>query len=404
MMLTIEDQEAAVNEFIDCLIEKRAEGDSFCAYIYNLKKLKDHAIRIKQSLPDFCYLFYAMKANPDIRILKVLDEIVDGFDAASAGEIQTAKTISIKPVIFGAPAKKEYEIKHIVHGDVQWTNVESFHDLKRLQYWGDKAGTTIPIIVRVNLKDDVSDSHLKMSGVPTQFGVDERHVPQLLRKLSVSPNLEFKGFHFHAMSNNLDAERHVNFIELCIKKAISWSREHRLSLSVVNVGGGVGINYFNADAPFEWDILSQGLHTLQKRYGAEGFKLILELGRYMVADCGYYTAEVIDIKENHGEQFALLRGGSHHFRLPAAWKMSHPFFVHPVAKWDYPFERPMISNSYVTITGELCTPNDVLAKHEYVNELKVGDLIIFMFTGAYGWSISHRDFLSHPYPEVHYID
>ena len=109
---------------------------------------------------------------------------------------------------------------------------------------------------------------------------------------------------------------------------------------------------------------------------------------------------MIDLKRNHGRWFAVLRGGTHHFRLPAAWGYSHPFTVLPVDEWPHPYARPEVSNVAVDAIGELCTPRDVLTRDQHVDRLRVGDVLVFARTGAYGWDISHHDFLRHPYPEV----
>jgi Diaminopimelate decarboxylase len=126
---------------------------------------------------------------------------------------------------------------------------------------------------------------------------------------------------------------------------------------------------------------------------------VLECGRFISADCGCYVAEVIDLKHNHGKHFAIVRGGTHHFRLPVSWQHNHPFFVAPNDAWPYPFARPELTDARLTICGELCTPKDVFAQEVTVPRVRVGDRIVFMLAGAYGWHISHHDFLSHPHPE-----
>lgn len=403
-MLIVQEEHTVIKAFIERLSENKQQNEALCAYIYDLDQLRKHASAIKQSLPPFCRLFYAMKANPDKRILKVLDEVVDGFEAASAGEVQKVKEISKKPIIFGAPAKKDNEFELAANGEIELINIESFHDVNRLQHIAESAGNIIPVIVRVNLQDNVSDSFLKMSGIPSQFGVGEQDIPELLEKLSRSSNLDVRGFHFHAMSNNLDAEVHVNFIDLCLKKAMGWQNEFGISVSIVNVGGGIGINYLNPETPFNWEILARGLQCLYEQYQNEKVELIIEMGRYMVAECGFYAAEVMDVKENHGEGFALIRGGSHHLRLPAAWKMTQPFTIIEIAKWAFPFQRPIMENKKISIAGELCTPNDVLARNVPIKQIRAGDVVVFGLAGAYGWTISHHDFLSHPHPEVYYCE
>jgi len=123
---------------------------------------------------------------------------------------------------------------------------------------------------------------------------------------------------------------------------------------------------------------------------------VFELGRYLAADAGWYAAEVLDLKR----RFAVLRGGTHHFRLPAAWGYSHPFEVLRMP-WTEPLpDRPSVRNAAVDAVGELCTPRDVLTRGQPVAELRVGDVLVFARTGAYGWEVSHHDFLRHPHPQV----
>jgi diaminopimelate decarboxylase len=129
-----------------------------------------------------------------------------------------------------------------------------------------------------------------------------------------------------------------------------------------------------------------------------GVDLIFEPGRYLAADAGTYAAEVLDLKTTHGRTFAVLRGGTHHFRLPAAWGYSHPFTVVPVDDWPYAYPRPEVRDTEVDAVGELCTPRDVLTRGRHVQRLRAGDLLLFRRAGAYGWDISHHDFLRHDPP------
>ncbi|SFF83548.1 diaminopimelate decarboxylase [Halobacillus alkaliphilus] len=395
----ITNKELTVEKYIE---EKRKQTkDPICAYIYDLKQLRDHATAIKESLPSFCRLYYAVKANSDQPLLNTLDPIVDGFEVASEGEINKVAAETEKPMIFGGPGKKDREIEAAIHSNVEYLNVESFHELNRINYIAKQKNITVPILIRVNLSVNISDSHLRMAGVPSQFGVDEREVPAFIEAALAAEFVSIEGFHFHAMSNNLDAEAHVRFAKVCIEKSKSWREQFGLSATIVDLGGGIGINYWNPGDSFEWGTLASGIAGLEKE--AEDLTLIIEIGRYMTAECGSYITEVLDIKENHDQHFAVVRGGSHHLRLPAAWKMSHPFRIYPVEEWHYPFERPEVLQAAVTVAGELCTPNDVLVRKEYVEQLRAGDMIVFEYAGAYAWTISHHEFLSHPYPEIVYL-
>ena len=98
----------------------------------------------------------------------------------------------------------------------------------------------------------------------------------------------------------------------------------------------------------------------------------------LAADAGWYAAEVLDLKRTHGRWFAVLRGGTHHFRLPAAWGYSHPFTVLPVDDWPYPFARPEVARRRRSTRSASCArPRDVLARGQRVDRLRVGDVLVF---------------------------
>ncbi|BCB03735.1 type III PLP-dependent enzyme [Bacillus sp. KH172YL63] len=391
-----------VTEWIPSLLKKRTEP--ICAYVYDIGALKQHMEKVKTSLPSYCSLFYAVKANPDENIIQTLEAFVDGFDTASEGEVMLINKLSNKPIFFGAPAKKDKEMSYLAEGTLKAMNIESERDLHRLNRLGSRYGKKLPVLIRVNSTYQVAMSSHRMAGVPTQFGIEEEGIPALLDGLSQFPFVKVEGFHFHAMSNNLDADDHLGFIQYCKKNMLEWKKDFALSASVLNAGGGIGVNYDDPGVPFEWGAFSKGLHELEQSFNADGIQLVLELGRYLVAECGYYVSEVMDLKSNHGEHFALLRGGTHHLRLPAAWKITHPHTIYPVEEWfDDPLPRPQLKDEAVTVAGELCTPNDVLIRRQYVESLMVGDLIVFSLAGAYGWTISHHDFLSHPHPKFYYL-
>src|SRR5439155_12989827 len=187
-----------------------------------------------------------------------------------------------------------------------------------------------------------------------------------------------------------------------VADAVRWSTaaadRFGIPLRYVNVGGGFGVDY-TGDGAFDLDVLRDGLAGAAALLPA-GARLVFEPGRYLTAAAGWYAAEVLDLKHTHGRAFAVLRGGTHHFRLPAAWGYSHPATVVPVEDWPYPYGRPEVRQSTVDIVGELCTPRDVLARDAAVDRLRVGDLLVFGNAGGYGWDISHHEFLRHPHPDV----
>jgi diaminopimelate decarboxylase len=376
---------------------KQRGSAPFCAYIYDLKQLRKHIEHLRETLPAQCRLFYAMKANSERPVLQTLHHHVDGFEVASIGEMETVRELdTVVPVCFGGPGKTDEELEWAIKHKVELIHVESMHELRRLHHIAGRFRTNVSILLRVNVESIPSEAKLKMAGVPSQFGMEEKRIPALIEEVQKFPSIKLKGFHFHAMSNNLDARTHLEFISDCLERVQRWERQTGITVEHINAGGGIGINYASPERSFDWAQFAAGLHGL---LDGVPYTLTLEPGRYIAAESGYYAAEVLDIKENHGKHFAVIRGGTHHLRLPAAWKMSHPFTVIPIEEWPYPFERPEVRDKPLTVAGELCTPNDVLVRDVPVRHVRAGDIVLFSHAGAYGWVISHHDFLQHPHPD-----
>jgi diaminopimelate decarboxylase len=384
---------------------KQTSHEPFCAYIYDLKHVREHVQKRVHSLPSPCQLYYAIKANSERKILEALAPIVKGFEVASIGEVKKVREIDSEvPIIFGGPGKTNQEIEEAIQHRVRLLHVESAQELVRVAYLAEKLGKQVSILLRVNLRGPLPNATLAMGGRPTQFGIDESEISEVIQLSKKLPSVRLEGFHLHSISNNLDSHQHVQLIEYYCELVTYWAQEHEIEMKYLNVGGGIGVNYANLEEQFEWDSFVSSLASMLERKAPQGVEIIFECGRYLTASCGYYATEVLDMKQNHGEQFVIVRGGTQHFRLPVSWQHSHPFQILPIENWEYPFPRKEIKDCQITVVGQLCTPKDVLAKKVEVPKCRIGDVIIFQYAGAYGWAISHHDFLSHPHPKQVYLE
>jgi diaminopimelate decarboxylase len=361
----------------------RAAHRPVCAYVYDPAVATHRITAIRAAVPDHTRVLYAVKANGNPDLLRAIAAHADGLEVASGGELDLALAAGAKEIAFAGPAKTDAELAAAVDANAM-IHVESAHEARRLIHLA--AGRPVRTALRVNRTAETPTGSHRMTGTPTPFGIAEDDLDTVPRELNPT------GFHLHAVSNNLDAAAHATFIDDAVAWSVAAARRLRIPLSYVNAGGGFGIDY-TGDTHFDLD-------RLRIQAPPAGVTLTVEPGRYVAADAGWYAAEVIDLKRNHGRWFAVLRGGTHHFRLPAAWGYSHPFTVLPVEHWPHPYTRPEVSDVPVDATGELCTPRDVLTRGQHVDRLRVGDVLVFARTGAYGWDISHHDFLRHPHPEV----
>jgi diaminopimelate decarboxylase len=394
------------------LIERYLESAKapVCAYLYDLDGLRRRAAMLTAALPPGCELFYAIKANSDAPVLSALHGVVAGFEVASLGEVRRAReTGPDTRIVFGGPGKTDDELEGALRLGVELIHVESELQLRRLDAVASRIGWRARVLLRVNPNPIALDTAgersearpegtLTMGGAATQFGIEEDAIPGLIRMARTLRSIDVVGLHLHALSNNLNAGSHLTLIRTYLTLATRMQREHGLTLDTLNVGGGIGVDYANTARSFDWPRFCAGLAALLDEF-RPGCRIVFECGRFIAADCGVYVTEVTDIKRNHGKHFAVLRGGTHHFRLPASWQHNHPFVIVPNEAWPYDFERPSVHAQAITLCGELCTPKDVLARDVQVARLRVGDRIVFLLAGAYGWHISHHDFLSHPHPE-----
>lgn len=374
------------------------------AYIYDLPALCRHLQRIKADLPKQVELFYAVKANPDSTILRQVAELVDGLEIASGGELDLiAPYMTDKPFIFGGPAKLDQDLERALSHQIDMLHIESAWELERVIALAEQKNTVIPILLRLNpVLPDEMQTTLTMAGRATAFGIDEEGIEACIERANSSTWVDLHGFHIHALSHQLEAVKHLQLLSFLIERAQQLCQEYGIDLRMLNLGGGIGVNYREPEQQYDWPVFAEGLSDLIKCAGLDKVKIRFEMGRFLTAFCGYYVMEVLDLKKNHGQHFAICRGGTHQFRLPAAQSHSHPFYC--LAGQSPLAVQHQLSDIDITVAGQLCTPKDVLARATSVKSIAVGDLLIFPLAGAYAWNISHQQFLCHPAPDFYYLE
>ncbi|MFJ9746938.1 type III PLP-dependent enzyme [Streptomyces chartreusis] len=375
------------------------------AYVYDLAALRAHAATVRDVLPERVELYYAAKANPEPEILTALGPFVDGYEVASGGELtHVVKAVPGRPLAFGGPGKTPDEITVALEQGVERFHVESEHELRMLAKLARRVapGRRVAVLPRVNLPvadGSLANSSLAMGGRPTPFGMDPARAEPVIRQLAdgALPQLELQGIHAH-LASGLEAAGQVAVAE----SVVSWATDLGVRLGEVNVGGGMHVDYGDPERRFDWAAYGTGLARLIERHPR--LTLRIEPGRALTAYCGWYATEVLDVKHSHGEEFAVVRGGTHHLRTPATKGHDQPCSVLPVDAWPHPWARPAAEGERITLAGQLCTPKDVLARRVPTAGLRAGDRVAFALAGAYAWNISHHDFLMHPRPGFHFLD
>ncbi|MEU8436644.1 type III PLP-dependent enzyme [Streptomyces sp. NPDC029216] len=378
------------------------------AYVYDLAALREHAASVRAALPERVELYYAAKANPEPEILAALGPYVDGYEVSSGGELaHVAKAVPGRPLAFGGPGKTPAEITGALERGVTRFHVESVHELHVLAALAARTvpDATVAVLLRFNLPlstASLAGSSLAMGGRPTPFGLDPADAGTVVRLLTdgTYPQLALRGVHAH-LASGLDAAEQLSVAESVVGWAAELAARHRIRLAEVNVGGGMNVDYRTPEDRFDWTAYGKGLARLVAAH--PGLTLRIEPGRALTAYCGWYATEVLDVKRSHGEEFAVVRGGTHHLRTPATKGHDQPCSILPVDAWPHPWPRPTAEDGRVTLTGQLCTPKDLLARHVPAAGLRAGDRVAFALAGAYAWNISHHEFLMHPRPGFHFL-
>ncbi|MGX2998778.1 type III PLP-dependent enzyme [Streptomyces sp. JNUCC 64] len=387
------------------------------AYLYDLDALRAHAAAVRAALPRRVELYYAAKANPEPEVLTALAPRLDGYEVASGGELaHVAKAVPDRPLAFGGPGKTPAELTAALARAAAGAppprfHMESAHELRMLAALAARVapGVRVPVLTRFNLApgaDLLGGGALTMGGGPGPFGIDPREADAVLGALAdgTFPQLEWRGVHAHLVSG-LAAPALVRVAREVVGWSARLAARHRVPLREVCVGGGMAVDYARPGDRFDWAGYGTGLAALLADH--PGLTLRVEPGRALTAYCGWYATEVLDVKHSHGERFAVVRGGTHHLRTPAAKGHDQPCAVLPVDDWPHPWPRPGADDpddaGPLTLVGQLCTPKDVLARRVHAPGLRAGDRVVFALAGAYAWNISHHGFLMHPRPGFHFL-
>ncbi|MGD1876712.1 MAG: pyridoxal-dependent decarboxylase, exosortase A system-associated [Kiloniellaceae bacterium] len=370
-------------------------------FVYDRGLLDERIALLRRTLPAAVHLHYAVKANPMPAVVQHLKPLVDGFDVASAGEMQVALDAGMAPgdIAFAGPGKTDAELMQALAAGIL-VELESEGELERLAGLSERSGYAARVAVRINPDFTLKGSGMRMGGGAQQFGIDAERVPQLLGRIAAS-GLIFEGFHIFAGSQNLRAEIICEVQRQTVELALGLAEQAGQALKYLNIGGGFGIPYFPKDTPLDLAQVGDNLAPLVEQVTARQptAEIVLELGRYIVGEAGLYVSRIIDRKESRGEIFLVTDGGLHH-QLAASGNFGQKI------RRNYPLA---IGNRFgdkfagaatetASVVGCLCTPLDLLGDRCELPAAEVGDLVVVFQSGAYGLTASPSAFLGHPAP------
>lgn len=375
-------------------------GSSF--YYYDTSIMRAKIARLKSALPANVAVYFAMKPNPHPAFLKAAREsAVAGVEIASMGEGKKAMAAGFKgsELIFTSPGKTEEELRWSVENGLHMAHLDSLTEAHRLNRICGEMGRKQDVLARVNPNFHMAGSKVKFSGDSCKLGIDESLLPEIFPQILALPNLTFRGLHVYAASGILKAETLVENCARVFALAREMERAYPgVRCSTIDFGGGFGIDYAETGEAFSLDAYVRELGKLTESFGYQDRQFVIELGRYLCADSGWYCTEIIDIKTSLGKKQIVCVGGSHHFRRPMAIE-NHPLVILPMRRPKVFEGQECVHEESAFIGGPLCNTADRLARGDvYIPHAEIGDIAVFCLAGAYGYSMSHLEFLSHPYP------
>lgn len=367
-------------------------------FAYDRALLDQRVDQLRSALPARVELSFAMKANPMPAIVQHLARRLDRIDIASGLELQTALDTTIRPdrVSFAGPGKTPAEVRQAVAAGII-VEVESTTEFRRVIAAGDQLGLAPNVAMRVNPDFAVKGSGMRMGGGPQQFGIDAEQIPAVLREYATA-GANVLGFHVFAGSQNLNAAIIAEAQRRTVDLVSALADHLPTPLRYINLGGGFGIPYVEKDQPLDLDVVAANLQELVDGPIKERMpeaSPVIELGRYLVGECGVYVTRVLDRKVSRGKTFLVVDGGMHH-QLAASGNFGQAIRRnYPVAVGN---RAERASGEAVTVVGCLCTPLDLLADEVELPPADIDDLIVIFQAGAYGLTASPTAFLGHPAP------
>lgn len=372
-------------------------------YLYDTSVMRQKISQLAKMLPQNVDIFYAMKANPHAAFLHAAGEAgVRGIEIASLGEAQGAIDAGFSPhaLIFTGPGKSPEELTWSVSNNIETVHIESLTEAHRLNAICAELGQNQDILVRVNPNFHIHGAQASFSGDSSKLGIDETRLDTLLPQILALPHLNFRGLHVYAASGVLQLDDLLKNCEMVFTLAQKIEVAYAgIRCEIIDFGGGFGIDYLESGNDFSPKDYAKKLTGLMNQFGFSDRKFVLELGRYLTADSGWYCTEILDIKESLGKKQVVCAGGAHHFRRPVALGINHPLVIVPMHRPKVFDGQEMVDNENVFIGGPLCNTADRLAPNDiHIDRAEIGDIAVFGLAGAYGYSMSHLDFLSHAHP------
>jgi len=350
-------------------------------YYYDLDVLKATLEVVKKESKNSGFkVHYAVKANSNPRILKIISSYGLGADCVSWNEIACAIDAGFNPseIVFAGVGKTDKDIEAALEAGIFCFNCESIPEIEVINQLAAKHDKISHIALRINPYIEAYTHKYITTGIEeSKFGINTWELEDVITRLESLDNIKLIGMHFHIGSQ---ITKLSVFKSLCarINELQEWFTSRNIDLEIINVGGGLGIDYENPDNNplFQeyFSLLNEFIHLLP------GQKLHIEPGRSITGQCGSLISRVLFIKNGSNTQFAIIDAGMTDLIRPALYQAHHKIENLTSSGNNFRYD----------VVGPVCESADTFAKYIELPETKRGDIIAIHSAGAYGEVMASR--------------
>ncbi|HYD34315.1 MAG TPA: diaminopimelate decarboxylase [Methylophilaceae bacterium] len=355
-----------------------ADGFGTPCYVYSRKELTDCFNRFDEGFGGIDHLIcYAVKANPSLGILNLLAKAGAGFDIVSGGELARVLAAGGNPakVVFSGVGKTEAEMQAALQAGIMCFNVESSAELERLNHVAGRLGKRAPVSLRVNPNVDAKTHPYISTGLrDNKFGVAYEDAFDLYGIAKAMPHIKIHGVDCHIGSQLTEIAPFIDAFDRILELVDKLSASG-ISVSHIDIGGGLGIRYSDETPP---DFTAYADAILQK-LGNRKVKLVMEPGRALVGNAGLLLTRVEYLKHGEAKNFAIVDAAMNDLMRPALYDAYHG--IVPVKAGSS--AEPQVYD----VVGPVCESGDFLGRHRKL-AIEQGDLLAILSAGAYGMSMS----------------
>jgi diaminopimelate decarboxylase len=370
---------AGVLGFDPALLKNIADRVGTPAYVYSANLIRAQYYALDDALKAVPHrICYSVKANGNLAVLRVLQQLGAGADIVSVGELRKALATGFAPdsIVFSGVGKTPGELEEAIKAGVGYLNIESLAELDALLAAADRVGKPAGVGIRVN-PDVSADTHpyTKTGDKTAKFGIPFDEVVAVARRIAQSRHLKLRAIAMHLGSQITDVEPYKRGTAKLLELVSAIRASGITTLEALDVGGGLGVRYHDEKALSlkDWaDVAGLPVKTA-------GLKLFCEPGRFLVANAGVLVTRVLYRKHAGGKEYVIVDAGMNDFVRPSHYNAHHEIV---------PLSDGQRETEVVNVVGPVCETGDFLALDRKLPRPEPGEYLAVLGTGAYGFVMS----------------